>query len=446
MSRKFARNTPLRELLVVIPHSGVLVPAEIEVDTLSDDFVAALRNVDWYTNWLYNFTDVLDNKQVVFPWCSLLVEANRHPDVLEDAVPMRDVFGIELYKPERAPTFEQRVHLANKYLRVFNRQIETQIAAGAEFLLDGHSTIAAKGVADNQIDIMNFQHSKLDDGPKQYSPDVYGETYAEELQKRLPTLHVTLNASEYYDVYGHVCAAHSVNALSRVGRKVPALCQETCHSLYMAGDHTPDVVAIDHLRRAFADAIHATLEKVRHLRKPPKMIELSNLRQTFDFDCGVKALQGVFAYYGIEERADALIRELNADPELGTSMEAMIDAAERRGFIVDAGTRWTLERLRGELDAGRPVIVPMQAWADRHLTIRQWRENYDDGHYVVVIGYDGPIWYFEDPASFHRTWLKEKEFLARWHDMDPVSGEKLERAAISLRGKDAVGIGVAPMR
>lgn len=443
MSRRIQGS--LKELLVVTPHSGLLIPAEIPVASLAEDFPAMLRNVDWYTNWLYDFTDMLDNRQLTFAWCSLLLEANRHPDIPDDAVPLTDVYGARLYRADREPDFDLRAHLANKYLKVFHRQIETAIASGAEFLLDGHATVAERGVAPNQIDIMNFQHSLLDDERKDFSPPVYAEAYAEELQKRLPEARITVNESEYYDVYGHVCAAHSINAMGRVGRKVPAIIQETCQQLYMDG-RAPDVLAIDRMRRAFADAIHATLNKVRQLRKPPRIIELNNLRQTFDFDCGVKALQGVLAYYGVEERADGLIEQLNADPELGTSLASIIAVAESHGFEVQAGTNWTLEDLKHHLDNSRPVIVLLQAWADRHLTLKEWRENYQDGHYVVVVGYDGPVLYFEDPASFHRIWLRENEFAARWHDMDPITGEKLQRVGIVLLGKEPVVREAQPMQ
>lgn len=442
-----SRRTPgaLKELLTVIPHSGVVIPAEIPADHLAENFPDMLRNVDWYTQWLYDFTDMLDNRQLVFPWCSLLLEANRHPDIPDDSVPLTDVYGEALYKPGSEPTFEQRLQLSNKYLKTFHRQIETAIASGAEFLLDGHSTVAEKGVAGNQIDIMNFQHSHLDAARNEYSPLVFAETYADELQRRLPEAHVTVNASEYFDVYGHVCAAHSVNAMRRVGRKVPALIQETAQGLYLDGK-APDVLAIDRLRRAFAESIHATLTRVRQLRQPPRVIELSTLRQTFDFDCGVKALQGVLAYYGVEERADKLTDLLNADPDLGTSVGSIASVAESRGFTVVSGNNWTLDDIKNYLDQGHPVIVLMQAWSDRPMTLKQWREDYDDGHYVVVVGYDGPILYFEDPASFHRIWLRENEFVARWHDMDPVTGEKLHRVGIALLGKEPAPRANLPMQ
>lgn len=40
------------------------------------------------------------------------------------------------------------------------------------------------------------------------------------------------------------------------------------------------------------------------------IIDLPGGRQTFDFDCGAKALQLVMAYYGVDVREDVLLGEL----------------------------------------------------------------------------------------------------------------------------------------
>jgi len=252
----------LKELLVVIPHSGIVVPGEIPLESLSERFPTLVQNVDWYTNWLYDFRDLIENRHIVFPYCSLIIEANRHPDILEDSVPLKDVRGESVYKTQREPDDKLRKVLAKKYLSIFHKTIEDCIESGVEFLLDGHSTVTARGVADNQIDLMNFQHSYLDEKPRYYSPDVYVEAYATELRKRLPEVKVTVNSSEYYTVYGHVCAEHSVNAMGRVGNRVPAIIQETNERLYKNPDRTPNVEAINRLRRVFAESIHAAYCRV----------------------------------------------------------------------------------------------------------------------------------------------------------------------------------------
>ena len=256
----------LKQLLVVIPHSGIVVPGEIPLESLSEQFPALVQNVDWYTNWLYDFRDLIENRHIVFPFCSLILEANRHPDIFEDSVPLKDVRGESVYLMQREPDDELRKVLSKKYLTTFHKAIEDCIESGVEFLLDGHSTVTARGVADNQIDLMNFQHSYLDEKPQYYSPNIYVESYATELRRRLPDVKITVNSSEYYTVYGHVCAEHSVNAMGRVGTRVPAIIQETNERLYKNPDRTPNVEAINRLRRAFAESIHAAYCRVRGMR------------------------------------------------------------------------------------------------------------------------------------------------------------------------------------
>ncbi len=251
-----------RELLVVIPHSGIVIPEDIPLDSLSDDFPGMIRSVDWYTNWLYDFRDLLDNKQIVFPYCSLILESNRHPDVLEDCVPLKDVRGTPVYRPGREPGEELRKFMSGKYLYPFHQSIGEEISRDKEFLFDGHSTVSARGMTDNQIDLMNYQVTALEGKPRHFCPDSIVETYAEALQRRLPEVRVTVNASEYDTTYGHICAEHSVNSLKREGNRVPALLQETNEKLYRNADRTPNIEALNRLRRAFAESLAEMHQKV----------------------------------------------------------------------------------------------------------------------------------------------------------------------------------------
>lgn len=255
------------DILVVIPHSGIVIPAEIPPESLSGDFAELAQNVDWYTNWLYDFRDILGNRQLVFPYCSLILEANRRPDLIEDSVPLTDVRGRAVYRAGCEPDPALRARLSARYLDSFHGMIEEAILGGASFLFDGHSTVTARGVADDQIELMNYQHSRLDRERVVYCPDSVIETYARELRKRLPGVRITVNASDYHSVHGHVCAAHSINAQARVGPKVPAFIQETNEHLYKNSDRTPNVTAIDRLRRAFAESLGETVKAVRASEK-----------------------------------------------------------------------------------------------------------------------------------------------------------------------------------
>ena len=164
------------------------------------------------------------------------------------------------------------------------------------------------------------------------------------------------------------------------------------------------------------------------------MINLPIGRQTFDFDCGAKALQLVMAYYGTDVREDELIKELEID-RYGVPVKNMIAVAEKNGFQVVTERGASLETVKQYVDEGHPVIVLVQAWAERYMTLEDWKKDNEDGHYVIVIGHDAHIIVFEDPASIRRTWMTEEEFIARWHDVDPRTKEKLDHFAMILLGK-----------
>jgi ABC-type bacteriocin/lantibiotic exporter with double-glycine peptidase domain len=167
------------------------------------------------------------------------------------------------------------------------------------------------------------------------------------------------------------------------------------------------------------------------------MIDIPVAIQTFDFDCGAKALQVVMAYYGVEKREDELINDLKCGKD-GTPIENIVGVAEGNGFEVIARSGVSVETVKQYIEKNIPVIVLLQAWAERYMTLEDWRTDYDDGHYAIVIGYQDNIVVFEDPSSFRRTWLTEEEFLARWHDADPRTGEKYDQFAVVLLGKEPV--------
>jgi predicted double-glycine peptidase len=50
--------------------------------------------------------------------------------------------------------------------------------------------------------------------------------------------------------------------------------------------------------------------------------------------------------------------------------------------------------LENSIMRGRPVIVQIQAWGDEGT---DYTNDFDDGHYVVAIGFDENYLYFEDP-------------------------------------------------
>jgi ABC-type bacteriocin/lantibiotic exporter with double-glycine peptidase domain len=166
------------------------------------------------------------------------------------------------------------------------------------------------------------------------------------------------------------------------------------------------------------------------------ILDFPSGRQTFGYDCGAKALQMVMAYYGVDAREDELLHKLNTD-NLGTRVKSVAAVAQSYGFGVIMHTGATLGMVRRYIDNRTPVIVLVQAWADKYMSLWDWHQTNDHGHYVVVIGYNDRTVLFEDPAAMCHTWLSSREFMARWHDIDPDTNSLLSRFTMILTGRQA---------
>lgn len=148
----------------------------------------------------------------------------------------------------------------------------------------------------------------------------------------------------------------------------------------------------------------------------PELIRVPMTRQATDYTCGVAAVQSVFGYYGEEIREDVLSKELKADPKDGTKYEEIVSLAKSKGFAVQVHTNMRFEALTRLLDQRKPVIVLIQAWSEKPV---DYAKDWDDGHYVVAIGYDKKNVYFMDPSTLgNYTFIPIAEFLKRWHDTD----------------------------
>jgi len=94
--------------------------------------------------------------------------------------------------------------------------------------------------------------------------------------------------------------------------------------------------------------------------------------------------------------------------------------------------KMTASSIKRHIDKRTPVIVLLQAWTDKENV--NWEENWEDGHYAVVIGYNSTKLFFEDPSSVARVYLTLEEFEKRWHDKG-VSGKKYINYGIAVYGK-----------
>jgi len=158
-------------------------------------------------------------------------------------------------------------------------------------------------------------------------------------------------------------------------------------------------------------------------RLPPNAIRVPMTRQSRDYTCGTAALQSVLAYYGEEFRDDELEKKLKSNAKDGTAYLEMVRFALEKSFQVDIIKEMKLERLKSDIERGLPVICLIQAWSEQSSV--DYKQDWDDGHYVVAIGFDTNNIYFMDPSTLgNYAYIPIPEFLSRWHDTD--GKERLE--------------------
>ena len=202
-----------------------------------------------------------------------------------------------------------------------------------------------------------------------------------------------------------------------------------------------------------------------------KLIKLPLYRQSHNFTCGVACVSSVLRYagYDFDTREDRLLWELEATPENGTNylkIAEYLESVRTEDFPntqviatevmcvdyasneADFGhTDSLLSQLREAIDDDSPVICAIQAWNDDG---DYQAKTEDDGHYVVLIGYqkdtekDTYIYYFMDPSTAGSyTYLSEEEFILRWHDNLEGKSKRIGIKVSYLNSKQEVPIHVA---
>ena len=173
-----------------------------------------------------------------------------------------------------------------------------------------------------------------------------------------------------------------------------------------------------------------------------KMILFSvpDVRQSTNYSCGAASFQAVLNYWGGQDlREGAILVMLNVTPQWGTSPDEIVRVARDIGFEAEFRENLTLEDLEASIKAGVPVIVAAQAWRDEGTS---WADDWEDGHYMVVIGLDEKNVYLEDPSLLgSRGFIPRQEFVERWHDCryEPPSYTSVKKyifAGIFIRGKE----------
>ncbi len=161
-----------------------------------------------------------------------------------------------------------------------------------------------------------------------------------------------------------------------------------------------------------------------------------NVEQGSDSTCGAAALQAVCGYFGVGPNLEGdYVRDMKFDPRIGSHPHHLARTAREYGLEAEEHLGMSTEELKRVLRSGVPVVLMIQAWGDRATYAGVW----DQGHWVVAIGYDRGGVYFEDPSLGPiRGYLTYQQLDDRWHDVGPRN-RRMVRYGLVLRKPEKLG-------
>jgi predicted double-glycine peptidase len=172
---------------------------------------------------------------------------------------------------------------------------------------------------------------------------------------------------------------------------------------------------------------------------PAGALAVPVVEQQTDYSCGPATLMAVLRYWQRPVACEQdLYSPLHTTPKDGTEPFMLEAVARARGLRAEYRVGASVGELRAALASGTTVILDLQAWRD---TPRPWRDDWDDGHYVVLVAIDGDRVYAMDPSADHGySWLTLPELEERWHDFEMRDGKRrnLQHMAVFIAG-DAHG-------
>lgn len=181
-------------------------------------------------------------------------------------------------------------------------------------------------------------------------------------------------------------------------------------------------------------------------RKPTgRVLEVPDVRQETDYDCGAAAALAVVRYHGVGDDswsvADAMTA-LDTNATEGTPPYEIGRYMTRLGLPTATATGMTVDQLGAYCDQGWPVLVPVQAL---------WCEPFDQdrcccGHWVVVTGVTNPsrgvkTVHVHDP-SMGTVNVKADDFERCWFDTGKTNPDG--QNSPSVKRYERMGLAVGP--
>ena len=165
---------------------------------------------------------------------------------------------------------------------------------------------------------------------------------------------------------------------------------------------------------------------------------LKRTRQTTEYSCGPSVLQSVLSYWGKEVDEAELMKLLHTTAEEGTYPDDIARGARALGFEAEVKDNLTLDEVERLTADGTPMIALAQVWRSARSAPASVQDEFDNGHYIVVLAVDKDYVYFQDPyVRMSKAFAPRKAFEDHWHQVmggDPQRNPKLMHLGILIRG------------
>lgn len=160
-------------------------------------------------------------------------------------------------------------------------------------------------------------------------------------------------------------------------------------------------------------------------------IPLPDTLQSEDFTCGGVALKSILEYYGAGKFTEKEMEvELHMTSD-GTDPYQLVEVIEKYKLCYLEYRSMNSYQLIDFLNKQKPVMIMLQAWG----YLPSYSEVWDNGHWVIAIGYDTKGFYFEDPSSSKkRGYLLFEDLEQRWHDIEGHDEHHVEHYGLVVWG------------
>ncbi len=154
------------------------------------------------------------------------------------------------------------------------------------------------------------------------------------------------------------------------------------------------------------------------------------VRQETDYTCGaavVRSIARTWRRRALDEVDVVAHMRMTVD---GSDPAHLVRALRRYGIASIPRRPMSDAELRSWLDHRVPVIAMLQAHADARQP--HYPTRWLDGHWVVVVGYDGAGVLLMDPLVDGWAALSWRDLAARWHDLEGRTRRRVVRFGLAI--------------